>query len=122
MLATLRRDLQAAREQDPAARGLTVPLATRRARRWVHRVTPPLWRCAGTPGCPRGCPPTDPVSPVSTSTPARRSAPGCSSTTPPGVVIGETAEVGVDVTIYQGVTLGGTSTDPASAIPPWRTG
>ena len=27
-----------------------------------------------------------------------------------GVVIGETAEIGADVTIYQGVTLGGTST------------
>ena len=32
----------------------------------------------------------------------------CSSTTARGVVIGETAEVGDDVTIYQGVTLGGT--------------
>jgi serine O-acetyltransferase len=27
-----------------------------------------------------------------------------------GVVIGETAEIGADVTVYQGVTLGGTST------------
>jgi len=35
-----------------------------------------------------------------------------------GVVIGETAIVGEDVTIYQGVTLGGTSNDVASAIPP----
>ena len=34
-----------------------------------------------------------------------------------GVVIGETAEVGVDVTLYQGVTLGGTSLDRSKRHP-----
>lgn len=34
-----------------------------------------------------------------------------------GVVIGETAEVGADVTIYQGVTLGGTSLDKGKRHP-----
>jgi serine O-acetyltransferase len=34
-----------------------------------------------------------------------------------GVVIGETAEVGSDVTIYHGVTLGGTSLDPVKRHP-----
>jgi serine O-acetyltransferase len=34
-----------------------------------------------------------------------------------GVVIGETAEVGDDVTIYQGVTLGGTSLNPSKRHP-----
>ena len=34
-----------------------------------------------------------------------------------GVVIGETAEVGDDVTIYQGVTLGGTSLNPGKRHP-----
>lgn len=34
-----------------------------------------------------------------------------------GVVIGETAEVGKDVTIYHGVTLGGTSLDPGKRHP-----
>ena len=34
-----------------------------------------------------------------------------------GVVIGETAEIGDDVTIYQGVTLGGTSTAPIKRHP-----
>lgn len=34
-----------------------------------------------------------------------------------GVVIGETAEVGDDVTIYHGVTLGGTSLDPVKRHP-----
>jgi serine O-acetyltransferase len=34
-----------------------------------------------------------------------------------GVVIGETAEVGDDVTLYQGVTLGGVSLDPGKRHP-----
>jgi serine O-acetyltransferase len=34
-----------------------------------------------------------------------------------GVVIGETSEIGNDVTIYQGVTLGGTSTEPIKRHP-----
>jgi serine O-acetyltransferase len=34
-----------------------------------------------------------------------------------GVVIGETAEVGDDVTLYQGVTLGGTSLEPGKRHP-----
>jgi serine O-acetyltransferase len=34
-----------------------------------------------------------------------------------GVVIGETVETGDDVTIYQGVTLGGTSTNPGKRHP-----
>jgi serine O-acetyltransferase len=34
-----------------------------------------------------------------------------------GVVIGETAEVGDDVTIFHGVTLGGTSSDPGKRHP-----
>ncbi len=34
-----------------------------------------------------------------------------------GVVIGETAEIGDDVTLYQGVTLGGTQAPPWQAPP-----
>lgn len=34
-----------------------------------------------------------------------------------GVVIGETAEIGDNVTIYQGVVLGGTTTDPVKRHP-----
>ena len=36
-----------------------------------------------------------------------------------GVVIGETSEIGDNVVLYQGVTLGGTSLQKRSAIPPW---
>src|SRR5579885_462366 len=35
-----------------------------------------------------------------------------------GVVIGETTEIGDDVLLYQGVTLGGTGNERASATPP----
>ena len=38
-----------------------------------------------------------------------------------GVVIGETAIVGDDVTLYQGVTLGGTGKETASVIQPSAT-
>ena len=37
-----------------------------------------------------------------------------------GIVIGETAEIGDDVTLYQGVTLGGTAGIKASAIRRWN--
>ena len=38
-----------------------------------------------------------------------------------GVVIGETCEIGDDVVIYQGVTLGGTGKEKASGIRPSAT-
>ena len=37
-----------------------------------------------------------------------------------GIVIGETAEIGNDVTLYQGVTLGGTAGIKVSATPRWK--
>ena len=46
--------------------------------------------------------------PASRSIRRRASAAGCSSTTGRASSIGETAEIGDDVTLYQGVTLGGT--------------
>jgi serine O-acetyltransferase len=39
-----------------------------------------------------------------------------------GVVIGETAEIGDDVTLYHGVTLGGTSWTPGKRHPTLRSG
>ncbi len=43
--------------------------------------------------------------------------PGCFIDHGMGVVIGETAELGKDVTLYQGVTLGGTSLDKGKRHP-----
>ncbi len=39
-----------------------------------------------------------------------------------GVVIGETAEIGVDCTLYHGVTLGGTSWNKGKRHPTWGNG
>src|SRR4051794_23182149 len=107
----LREDLTAAQERDPAARsvGRLEILLTYGGVQAVlsHRVAPPP-HGAGVPLGPR--PPPNPT----------RALPGVE--TPPsarigrslfidhgaGVVIGETAEIGDDVTLYQGVTLGGT--------------
>ena len=49
--------------------------------------------------------------------PAAAISPGVFIDHATGVVIGETAEIGADVTIYQGVTLGGTSLDQGKRHP-----
>lgn len=107
----LRRDLQAARTRDPAARdvGQVELLAT-----WpgihallAHRIAHAL-DAAGVPLLPRL------ISMVTRTLtgieihPAAKIGSGLFIDHGTGVVIGETAEIGNDVTLYQGVTLGGT--------------
>jgi serine O-acetyltransferase len=110
MLAALRRDVRTVLERDPAARSalevlLCYPgvhaLALHRLAHWFWRrglVTPA--RCVSH------------VSRFLTGIeihPAARLGPGLFIDHGMGVVIGETAEVGENVTLLQGVTLGGTS-------------
>src|SRR5205085_9716780 len=107
----LRRDVVAARDRDPAARdvGQAEILAT-----WpgihallAHRVAHALYG-AGVPLLPRL---TSMLSRALTGIeihPAARIGEGLFIDHGAGVVIGETAEIGDDVTLYQGVTLGGT--------------
>src|ERR671916_725671 len=105
------RDVSAARERDPAARGVTSAeiLVT-----WPgvqallsHRVAHAL-HDVGIPLVPRA------MSMVSRAVtgieihPAAQIGDGLFVDHGMGVVIGETAEIGDDVTLYQGVTLGGT--------------
>ena len=105
------RDIAAARDRDPAARGVgpVEILAT-----WpgvqallAHRVAHAL-QGAGMPLAPRT------IAYLSRSLtgieihPAARIGDGLFIDHGMGVVIGETAELGANVTIYQGVTLGGT--------------
>ena len=107
----LRRDLAAARERDPAARGVGPAelLATWPGIQAVlsHRVAHAL-HDAGVPVLPRS------ISMVSRAVtgieihPAAHIGDGLFIDHGAGVVIGETAEIGDDVTLYQGVTLGGT--------------
>ena len=109
--AEIRRDVAAANSRDPAARGVRSLeiLAT-----WpgvqallAHRVAHALYR-SRTPLLPRG------IAAVARSLtgieihPGATIGPGLFIDHGMGVVIGETAELGANVTIYQGVTLGGT--------------
>jgi serine O-acetyltransferase len=109
--AEIRRDVATAQSRDPAARdvGALEILAT-----WpgvhallAHRVAHAL-QSVGVPFLPRA------IAAISRSLtgieihPAARIGDGFFIDHGMGVVIGETAEIGSDVTLYQGVTLGGT--------------
>ncbi|MDP4920443.1 MAG: serine O-acetyltransferase [Solirubrobacteraceae bacterium] len=107
----LRRDVGAAHQRDPAARGVS---SAEILTSWPgvhalisHRLAHMLFE-AGVPVAPRS------IAYVSRTItgveihPAAKIGKGLLIDHGSGVVIGETAEIGDDVTIYQGVTLGGT--------------
>ena len=110
-LAEIRRDVKAAKTRDPAARGVsTVEILAA----WpgvhallAHRLAHAL-HDARVPLLPRM------IAAVARSVtgieihPAAMIGDGFFIDHGMGVVIGETAEIGSDVTLYQGVTLGGT--------------
>jgi serine O-acetyltransferase len=111
IVAEIRRDVRAAQQRDPAAAGVSTAgiLAA-----WpgvhavlAHRLAHVLAR-AGVPLVPRL------IAYLARSAtgieihPSARVGRGLFIDHGMGVVIGETAEVGDDVTMYQGVTLGGT--------------
>src|SRR4051812_35786498 len=107
----VRRDLAAARERDPAARdvGRAEILALWPGVQAVlsHRVAHTL-HAAGVPFVPRAMAmATRSVTGIEIH-PAARVGDGLFIDHGAGVVIGETAEIGSNVTMYQGVTLGGT--------------
>ena len=111
-VAEIRRDVAAARSRDPAARDVGLaggpgdagPASTRC---WLTALAHAL-HGAGVPLLPRM------IAAVARSVtgieihPAAKIGDGFFIDHGMGVVIGETAEIGDDVTLYQGVTLGGT--------------
>jgi serine O-acetyltransferase len=107
----LRRDVSAAHERDPAARGVS-SLEVLAAWPGVHallshRVAHVLHE-AGVPVLPRTLAlATRAVTGIEIH-PAASVGEGLFIDHGNGVVIGETAEIGENVTLYQGVTLGGT--------------
>ena len=118
MLAALRADVRAARERDPAARSTAELVLTYPGLHavWGHRASSWLWR-HGRTLLARLCSAfTQRVTGVDIH-PAAVLGPGLFIDHAIGVVIGETAEVGADVTIYHGVTLGGTSLDRGKRHP-----
>jgi serine O-acetyltransferase len=107
----IRRDVAAVHERDPAARGVSSieVLAI-----WpgvhallAHRVSHAL-QAAGVPIVPRTIAMVTRAVTGIEIHPSARIGRGLFIDHGTGVVIGETAELGDDVTLYQGVTLGGT--------------
>jgi serine O-acetyltransferase len=107
---TLRADVRAPQERDPAARGwLDVVLSYPGFHALVaHRVNHSLYR-AGIPLLPRFLANIARFLTGIEIHPAARIGKGVFIDHGSGVVIGETSEIGDGCTIYQGVTLGGTS-------------
>src|ERR1019366_3655583 len=118
--AEIRREVSAAQSRDPAAQGVGAVeiLAT-----WpgvhallAHRVAHAL-HSVGVPLLPRL------IAGLARSVtgieihPAARIGDGFFIDHGMGVVVGETAEIGNDVTVYQGVTLGGTGFAPGKRHP-----
>jgi serine O-acetyltransferase len=110
MFAKMRRDVRTVLERDPAARSaLEVVLCYPGVHAiWLHRVAHWLWNHGWAT-------PARLVSHFSRFVtgieihPAAKLGPGLFIDHGMGIVIGETAEVGENVSLLQGVTLGGTS-------------
>jgi serine O-acetyltransferase len=107
----VRRDLTAARQRDPAAIGVS---AAEVLAAWpgvhallTHRIAHAL-QGAGVPVAPRALAYASRSLTGIEIHPAAEIGEGLFIDHGMGVVIGETAEIGDDVTLYQGVTLGGT--------------
>jgi serine O-acetyltransferase len=117
-MADWHRDLQAARDRDPAARSaLEVALLYPGVHAiWAHRIAHALWTrghrfsARAVSQAARGLTGIE-IHPGATL------GPGLFIDHGMGVVIGETAEIGENVTLYHGVTLGGTTLDKGKRHP-----
>jgi serine O-acetyltransferase len=118
MFKTIREDVQSVLDRDPAARNaLEVMLCYPGLHAvWTHRITHKLWK-AGFKLLARW------MSQTARSLTGIEIHPGATIghnffiDHGMGVVIGETAEVGDNVTLYHGVTLGGTSLNKVKRHP-----
>lgn len=118
MFDTIREDIACVLERDPAAHSwLEVLLAYSGLHAvWFHRLNHRLWRAGFRTlarvlaQIARGLTGIE-IHPGATIGPRLFIDHGM------GVVIGETAEIGADVTLYHGVTLGGVSSQPGKRHP-----
>jgi len=110
MLEQMRRDVRTVLERDPAARSaLEVVFCTPGVHAiWIHRVAHWFWR-AGWKLTGRWLSHVGRFLTGIEIHPAAVLGPGLFIDHGMGIVIGETAEIGENVSILQGVTLGGTS-------------
>lgn len=120
VLAEIRADIAAARDRDPAAQGVSsFEILTSWAgvqALLAHRVAHAL-REAEVPLAPRAIAYLSRAVTGVEIHPAARIGPEFFIDHGSGVVIGETAEIGRRVTLYQGVTLGGTGFQPGKRHP-----
>ncbi|MCS7001598.1 MAG: serine O-acetyltransferase [Dehalococcoidia bacterium] len=115
---SIRRDLRACLDRDPAARSALEVVLTYpgfHARQW-HRLAHALWR-ANVPLLPRLIAHGSRFLTGIEIHPAARIGEGLFIDHGMGVVIGETAVIGDDCTLHQGVTLGGVSTQRTKRHP-----
>ncbi len=120
VLREVRADLAAARDRDPAAQGVS---AFEILTGWAgvqallaHRAAHAMLE-AGVPLAPRTIAYLSRAVTGVEIHPAARIGDGFFIDHGSGVVIGETAEIGDRVTLYQGVTLGGTGLQPGKRHP-----
>ncbi|MGO2633430.1 MAG: serine O-acetyltransferase EpsC, partial [Galactobacter sp.] len=111
-ISRIREDLSAARDRDPAARSDTEIAVVYSGLHaiWAYRLAHRLWLKGGASQFPARA-----ISQIARSITGIEIHPGATIGRRffidhgMGVVIGETAEIGDDVMLYQGVTLGGQS-------------
>jgi serine O-acetyltransferase len=118
MLAAIQQDIRAVKQRDPAAPStLQVIFAYPGVHAiWGHRISHWLWNRGAKLAARVFAELTRIVTGVEIH-PGAILGTGLFIDHATGVVIGETAEVGDDVTIFHGVTLGGTSSDPGKRHP-----
>jgi serine O-acetyltransferase len=118
MLAAIHQDIRAAKERDPAApTTLQVIFAYPGVHAiWGHRISHWLWNRGARLAARVFAELTRILTGVEIH-PAAVLGSGLFIDHATGVVIGETAEVGDNVTIYQGVTLGGSGNDSGKRHP-----
>jgi serine O-acetyltransferase len=118
MLDAIRQDIRAARERDPALPStLEVVFAYPGVHAvWGHRISHWLWNRRAKVAARTLAEVTRILTGVDIH-PGAILGPGLFIDHATGVVIGETAEVGEDVTLYHGVTLGGSGRETGKRHP-----
>jgi serine O-acetyltransferase len=118
MLAAIRQDIRAAKQRDPARPStLEVIFAYPGVHAiWGHRISHWLWNRGARVAARTFAELTRILTGVDIH-PGAHLGPGLFIDHATGVVIGETAEIGEDVTLYHGVTLGGSGTDTGKRHP-----
>ncbi|BBY09509.1 serine O-acetyltransferase [Mycobacterium marseillense] len=118
MLAAIRRDIQAAKQRDPAAPTTAEVIFAYPGVHaiWGHRISHWLWNRGARLAARTLAEFTRIVTGVDIH-PGAVLGDGLFIDHATGVVIGETAEVGDDVTLYHGVTLGGSGSDTGKRHP-----